>query len=113
MLILQRFYDNAFAYTSSTSSTTVFQSKLLERMEPACDRDWRRAGSSMSSVMRRAQSFASRLTNNAALLPYSVTALNASRSEAMTGQPAAIASANTMPKLSPPVCGATYMLNER
>ncbi len=68
----------------------------------------RRAGSPSSRTAASARASASSLANSSPAAPWSRTCANASRSRARTGAPADIASTRMMPKLSPPVLGATY-----
>lgn len=67
-----------------------------------------RSGSPSRRTAAVARASASSLANSSPAAPWSRTWANASRSAASTGAPADIASTRMIPKLSPPVLGATY-----
>ena len=75
---------------------------------PACAVRARRAGSPSSRTAACASASASSLAKSSPAAPWSSTWAKASRSLASTGAPADIASTRMIPKLSPPVLGATY-----
>ena len=91
-----------------TSSATTDQSKTRARLRPLAASSARAAGSPASRTTWAARASASSFWNVAPALPPSSTRRKAGRSLATTGAPALMASTRTIPKLSPPVWGATY-----
>ncbi len=90
------------------SAPTVDQSKRRTWALPRSRSSARRSGSARSRTAASARASASSFGNSSPAAPRSRTWAKASRSEARTGAPADMASTRMMPKLSPPVLGATY-----
>ena len=100
------------SYTCTTRAATTGQSNPAACRRPAAASSDRRRGSASSPSRAAASATGSPAAGRSTPAPPR-TAPNASRSDATTGAPAAIASASTMPKLSPPRFGAQNTSIER